>query len=67
MREGAEAGRCACVLFRPEIETPSPFLGSTRGVPLPCEGEDVSAMENRYEIGDMKEPLIFNVMHMSSS
>lgn len=56
-----------CALLGPKIEAPSQFLGSTRGIPLPREGEDASAMENRYEIGDMKEPLIFNVMHMSSS
>ena len=67
MHEGAEARRCVCALLAPKIEAPSQFLGSTRGIPLPCEGEDVSGTENRYEIGDMKEPLIFNIMHMSSS
>lgn len=57
---------CVCAAWA-KIEAPSQFLGSKRGIPLPCAGEDVSAMANRYEIGDRKEPLIFNVMHMSSS
>lgn len=34
---------------------------------LPWEGEDMGAMGNRYEISDMKEPLIFNAVHMNSS
>lgn len=34
---------------------------------LPCEGEDMAAMGNRYEISDMKEPLMFNAVHMNSS
>ena len=41
-----------CALLGPKIEAPSQFLGLTRGISLPCEGEDLTAVDNRYEIGD---------------
>lgn len=50
-----------------KIGAPSQFLGSTRGVSLPCKGEDLNFMDNGYETGDVKESLFFNVVHVSSS
>lgn len=67
LHEGAEAKRCVDVLLGPKIEASSQFLGLTRGIPLPCEREDVCAAENRFEKGDMKEHLIFNLIHVSYS
>lgn len=54
LHEGDETRRGASVLLGPKIEAFSQFLGLARGIPLPCEREDVCAAANRYDIADMK-------------